>query len=56
MKQMLDYEDCAFESNAKQLEIVHPSWPSIWPRMLTDGKVIDFNNTPMHQDSISNYA
>lgn len=22
------------------MEIIHPSWPSMWPRMLTDGKSI----------------
>ncbi|CAD8094514.1 unnamed protein product [Paramecium primaurelia] len=56
LKQMHDYEDCAFESNTKQMEIIHPSWPSMWPRMLTDGKSIDFGHTPMHQDSSTHYT
>jgi hypothetical protein len=23
------------------LEVVHPNWPTIWPRLLTDGKIVD---------------
>jgi hypothetical protein len=29
-----------FSTNSKQYELLHPSWPSVWPRMLTDGKII----------------
>ena len=23
-----------------QQEVIHPNWPSIWPRLLTDGKLL----------------
>lgn len=22
------------------MEVIHPNWPTMWPRMLTDGKTI----------------
>ena len=28
-------------ANVPQKEVFHPSWPSMWPRLLTDGKTID---------------
>lgn len=37
--QMLDYEDCIYDAQPKHLEVVHPNWPSMWPRLLTDGKI-----------------
>lgn len=37
LETMLDYEDCIMDSNIKHLELVHPNWPTIFPRLLTDG-------------------
>lgn len=37
MDPMLDYEDCISDSKIRHLELVHPNWPSIYPRLLTDG-------------------
>ena len=31
------------ESEFENLELVHPNWPTIWPRLLTDGKLKDNN-------------
>lgn len=39
LETMLDYEDCVYDANPKQLEVLHPNWPSIFPRLLTDGKI-----------------
>jgi len=27
-------------ANVPQQEVLHPQWPSIWPRLLTDGKLV----------------
>jgi len=33
---------CVFSNSANvpQQEVLHPQWPSIWPRLLTDGKLV----------------
>lgn len=53
MESMLDYEDCIYDSDVKHLELVHPNWPTMFPRLLTDGHVskneyykYDFNEEP----------
>lgn len=40
MEQMLQYEDCVGEGNVTHMEVMHPSWPTIFPRLLTDGKLL----------------
>jgi hypothetical protein len=39
MEAMLDYEDCIGDFNIRHAELVHPNWPTIFPRLLTDGKL-----------------
>lgn len=36
---MLQYEDCIYDAQPKHIEVVHPNWPTMWPRLLTDGKI-----------------
>ncbi len=36
---MLNYEDCIYDAQPSKLEVVHPNWPTMWPRLLTDGKI-----------------
>ncbi|EFX61291.1 hypothetical protein DAPPUDRAFT_274183 [Daphnia pulex] len=43
MKEMLQYEDCVFDANVPQKEVFHPNWPTVWPRLLTDGKTVEVN-------------
>eukprot|EP01016_Furgasonia_blochmanni_P003827 TRINITY_DN114_c0_g1_i1.p1 TRINITY_DN114_c0_g1~~TRINITY_DN114_c0_g1_i1.p1 ORF type:complete len:176 (-),score=42.54 TRINITY_DN114_c0_g1_i1:179-706(-) len=56
MKEMLNYEDCVVDAHVPQQEVVHPQWPTIWPRLLTDGKLLDFDKVPMHQDNFYDYT
>ena len=42
MDPMLNYEDCITEADFNHLEVIHPSWPTMFPRLLTDGRLIDF--------------
>ena len=37
MQYMIAYEDCIIDAVPRNMEVVHPSWPSMWPRLLTDG-------------------
>lgn len=39
LETMLEYEDCVYDAQSKHLEVYHPNWPSMWPRLLTDGKI-----------------
>lgn len=39
MDSMMDYEDCIADGGIRQLEVVHPNWPTVFPRLLTDGHV-----------------
>lgn len=39
MDNMLNYEDCIYDSNVKHYEVVHPNWPTMFPRLLTDGHI-----------------
>lgn len=57
MNEMLNYEDCVLEffsifliflkklqsARAPQQELFHPNWPTVWPRLLTDGKLLVMN-------------
>ncbi|KAL4466710.1 hypothetical protein ABPG72_009516 [Tetrahymena utriculariae] len=56
MKQMLAYEDCVLDANVPQQEVIHPQWPTLWPRLLTDGKLLDFDKVPFHPENIYNYT
>lgn len=47
MKEMLTYEDCVFDANVPQMEVIHPTWPSLWPRLLTDGKLMEIKPEDM---------
>ncbi|EGR29394.1 hypothetical protein IMG5_156360 [Ichthyophthirius multifiliis] len=51
MKQMLQYEDCVFDANVAQQECFHPQWPTIWPRLLTDGKLLEFDKVPFQPET-----
>ena len=46
MDSMINYENCIQEADFNHLEVIHPSWPSLWPRLLTDGKLMDLENHP----------
>lgn len=39
MDYMLTYEDCLVDAVPRNMEVVHPSWPTMWPRLLTDGNL-----------------
>lgn len=39
MDYMLQYEDCILDAVPRQMEVVHPNWPTMWPKMLTDGRL-----------------
>eukprot|EP01015_Nassula_variabilis_P033729 TRINITY_DN815_c0_g1_i2.p3 TRINITY_DN815_c0_g1~~TRINITY_DN815_c0_g1_i2.p3 ORF type:complete len:109 (+),score=34.88 TRINITY_DN815_c0_g1_i2:66-392(+) len=52
MKEMLQYEDCVVDANVAQLEVLHPQWPTMYPRLLTDGKLLDFDEVPFHPDNL----
>ena len=43
MAQQDAYEACISESGMKHMEIVHPNWPTMWPRLLTDGVLYDWD-------------
>ena len=50
MEQMLDYEDCVFDSGINyNIEVVHPNWPTVFPGLLTDGQtdnLLAYGSTP----------
>lgn len=29
------------------MEVVHPTWPTLWPRLLTDGKLLEIQPEDM---------
>jgi hypothetical protein len=39
MDYMLAYEDCIVDAVPRNPEVFHPNWPSLWPRLLTDGRL-----------------
>ena len=39
MDYMLAYEECLVDADPKNFEVYHPSWPTVWPRLLTDGQL-----------------
>lgn len=39
MEYMLTYEECIADANVLNTEVYHPNWPSLWPRLLTDGRL-----------------
>jgi len=41
MQNMLEYEDCVSDANVIHQEVIHPNWPTMYPRMLTDGKLLE---------------
>lgn len=44
MDPMLEYEDCIYDANVNRSEIVHPNWPTLFPKLLSDGQVVDLPN------------
>merc|ERR1711935_434219 len=52
MYQMLTYEDCIGEAKVMQQEIIHPNWPTMYPRMLTDGKLLELDMSKADQLTI----
>jgi len=56
MNEMLNYEDCVHDANVAQSEVIHPNWPTIWPRLLTDGKLLEFDKVPFHPENVYNYT
>ena len=59
MNEMLNYEDCVADADILQNEIIHPNWPTMWPRLLTDGHLIqipeDLNITPSNFYEFKNF-
>lgn len=41
LEQMTQYETCILDAGYFTVETVHPNWPSLFPRLLTDGKLED---------------
>lgn len=39
MDYMLSYEECLVDAVPRHMEVFHPNWPTMWPRLLTDGKL-----------------
>ena len=39
MDYMLAYEECLVDAAPKNAEVFHPNWPTLWPRLLTDGRL-----------------
>ena len=39
MDYMLAYEECLVDAVPRHMEVFHPNWPTMWPRLLTDGKL-----------------
>jgi hypothetical protein len=39
MQYMLTYEDCVLDAVPRNAEVYHPNWPTMWPRLLTDGRL-----------------
>lgn len=31
-----------FSANVPNTQVVHPAWPTMWPRLLTDGKTAEY--------------
>ena len=52
MQPMLQYEDCIADAGVMHQEVIHPNWPTMFPRMLTDGKLIDFDVSKYEKPSI----
>ena len=41
LEQMTQYETCILDSGSFVVETVHPNWPTLFPRLLTDGKLTE---------------
>jgi len=39
MDYMLAYEECIVDAVPNHVQVFHPNWPSLWPRLLTDGNL-----------------
>lgn len=39
MDYMLAYEECIFDAVPTHVQVYHPNWPTMWPRLLTDGNL-----------------
>ena len=40
---MSNFVDLQVSANVPSTEVLHPAWPSMWPRLLTDGKTVEYN-------------
>ena len=49
LDQMTQYETCIVDGNPLKMETIHPNWPTMFPRLLTDGKLVD----PVYEESYS---
>eukprot|EP01017_Pseudomicrothorax_dubius_P034890 TRINITY_DN4832_c0_g1_i2.p1 TRINITY_DN4832_c0_g1~~TRINITY_DN4832_c0_g1_i2.p1 ORF type:complete len:132 (+),score=17.89 TRINITY_DN4832_c0_g1_i2:121-516(+) len=56
MKAMLNYEDCIHDAHVPQQEVIHPNWPTMWPRLLTDGKTIEMGKIPRNESTVFDYT
>ena len=41
LDQMTQYEDCIIDAGYFKPETAHPNWPTMFPRLLTDGKLVE---------------
>jgi hypothetical protein len=41
LEQMTQYENCITDAGYFTPETVHPNWPTMFPRLLSDGKLVD---------------
>ena len=39
MDYMIAYEECVVDAHPRNPEVYHPNWPTMWPRLLTDGRL-----------------
>ena len=38
------------------MEVLHPTWPTLWPRLLTDGKTIELKPEDMVYQGPDDYT
>ena len=37
LEHLMEYEDCVIDVNSEKKQLLMPTWPTLWPRLL-DGK------------------
>lgn len=59
MNEMLNYEDCISDADVIQNEVIHPNWPTLFPKLLTDGLLItppeEYDVTPLNYYEFKNF-